>query len=72
MARTKKVGSSGRFGVRYGKGIKTRVVKIEKTQKKKHVCPHCLKPGMKRLSSGIWTCQKCGLKFAGKAYEPGV
>jgi large subunit ribosomal protein L37Ae len=72
MGRTKKVGSTGRFGVRYGRGIKTRLLKIEKAQKEKKVCPRCLKAGMKRPNPGIWYCKKCGLKFAGKAYEPGV
>jgi len=72
MPRTKKVGPSGRFGARYGKGVKKRVTEIEKIQRKKHACPHCLRPGMKRLASGIWTCRKCGLKIAGKAYEPGT
>ena len=72
MPRTKKVGSSGRFGARYGKGVKKRIVAIESIEKKKHACPSCLKPGMKRLASGIWKCKKCGLKVAGKSYEPGV
>lgn len=72
MARTKKVGSSGRFGARYGKGVKNRVLKIENIQRKKHACPNCLKPGLKRVASGIWKCDKCGSKFAGKAYEPGL
>ena len=72
MPRTKKVGASGRYGARYGKGVKKRVVAIEKKQKTKHKCPECLKEGMKRISPGIWTCKKCGLKVAGKAYEPGT
>jgi len=72
MPRTKKVGSSGRFGARYGKGVKKRIVAIEKIQKSKHMCPECLKPGMVRVASGIWTCRKCGLKLAGRAYEPGT
>lgn len=72
MGRTKKVGSTGRFGVRYGKGVKKRLLKIEKAQKAKKTCPRCLKPGMKRLSPGIWECRKCGLKFAGRAYDPGI
>lgn len=72
MGRTKKVGSSGRFGARYGKGVKKRITAIEKIQKKKYVCPKCMKAGMKRLASGIWACKKCGLKKAGKAYEPGA
>ncbi|NIP40921.1 MAG: 50S ribosomal protein L37ae [Candidatus Aenigmarchaeota archaeon] len=72
MGRTKKVGPSGRFGARYGKGVKKRIVEIERTQRKRHNCPNCLKPGIKRISPGIWGCRKCGLKFAGRAYDPKV
>jgi large subunit ribosomal protein L37Ae len=72
MGRTKKVGITGRFGSRYGKGVKKRVLEIEKMQKRKHSCPRCLKQTLKRVSPGIWYCKKCGMKFAGKAYEPGI
>ncbi len=72
MRRTKKVGPSGRFGSRYGKGVKKKLVEIERVQKRKHKCPNCLKPGLKRISPGIWKCNKCGLKFAGNAYDPKV
>ncbi|MCD6591249.1 MAG: 50S ribosomal protein L37ae [Candidatus Aenigmarchaeota archaeon] len=72
MARTKKVGISGRFGSRYGKGVKDRIKDIERIQRKKHTCPECLKPALKREASGIWKCKKCGAKFAGKAYEPSL
>jgi len=70
MPRTKKIGAAGRFGVRYGRRIKQRVIGVEKEQKKKHVCPNCKKPSLKRVATGIWQCKKCGLKFAGKAYKP--
>ena len=39
MARTKKVGITGRFGARYGRKAKRQVKKIEENMKKKHVCP---------------------------------
>ena len=67
---TKKVGVSGKFGARYGKSVKDRYRDVQKNAKQKHKCPACLKPGMKRLSSGIWECKKCGHKMAGKAYKP--
>jgi len=70
-SKTKKVGAAGRYGVRYGRTLKLRVVKIEKDQKKKYTCPTCMKQSLKRLSSGIWACNKCGTKMAGKAYRPG-
>lgn len=70
MGRKKKVGSAGRYGSRYGKKVKKLVAEIEKIQKKKHVCPRCKMPYVKRLASGIWMCKKCGVKFAGPAYYP--
>ena len=67
---TKKVGSAGRFGARYGKTIKVKVAKIEQRQRQKHKCPDCAKHQVKRVSLGIYHCGKCGKKFAGKAYVP--
>ncbi len=69
---TKKVGSLGRYGVRYGRGLKRRVLAIEKTQRGRHKCPYCAKIAVRRLAAGIWYCKKCDVKFAGKAYNPGV
>ncbi len=68
--RTKKVGSAGRFGARYGKKVREIVAAIEKLQRKRHICPRCKMPYVKRLSTGIWFCKKCGAKFAGGAYLP--
>ena len=70
MAHTKKVGSAGRFGVRYGRKIRQRLLKVEGMLKKGNKCPNCQKMSVKRVSSGIWECDKCGTKFAGKAYRP--
>ncbi|OYT42112.1 MAG: 50S ribosomal protein L37ae [Candidatus Aenigmarchaeota archaeon ex4484_224] len=70
MGKTKKVGSAGRFGPRYGKKQRKIVAEIEKLQRKRHVCPRCGLPYVKRLSTGIWYCTKCGAKFAGGAYVP--
>ncbi len=70
MPRTKKVGPAGKFGTRYGKKIRDRFIDIHKVYKKDYLCPDCSKPGIKRIDSGIWVCNKCGLKFAGKAYKP--
>ena len=68
MGRTKKIGSAGRFGVRYGRKVKLKIKNLETT--KKFTCPDCKKPVLKRQVSGIWECRKCGLKVAGKAYRP--
>lgn len=68
MGKTKKVGSAGRFGVRYGRTIRVRVSAIESKQKSLQKCPFCYAMKVKRLGSGIWQCKKCDIKFIGKAY----
>lgn len=67
---TKKVGSSGRFGPKYGKGVRDEIVAIERESKKVYECPSCHKMGLKRSSSGIWVCMKCGKRFTGKSFKP--
>lgn len=67
---TKKVGSTGRFGARYGRRIKVRMLDVERLQKQKHECPACTKKALKRLSKGVWKCKSCGMKMAGGAYTP--
>lgn len=71
MARTKKVGSTGRFGARYGLTIRHRVLAVEKRQKQKYECPSCTKLTVKRAAKGIWSCRKCNHTFAGGAYYLG-
>ena len=68
--RTKKVGSAGRFGSRYGVRARTRIRNIEVVQKAKHICPSCGHQKVKRTGTSIWQCGKCGVKFAGGAYLP--
>jgi len=68
--RTKKVGSAGRFQARYGVRARTRVRNVEVVQKAKHICPSCGHQKVKRISTSIWQCGKCGIKFAGGAYLP--
>jgi large subunit ribosomal protein L37Ae len=67
----KKTKGSGRFGARYGAPLKRKRLNIEEKQKKLYKCPLCLKEKVKRVSSGIWHCSKCDVKFAGKAYSLG-
>ncbi len=68
--RTKKAGSIGRFGPRYGVKIRRRVLEVETGQKGYHLCPRCSATKVKRVSSGVWECRHCGLRFAGGAYRP--
>ena len=65
---TKKVGTTGRFGARYGRKIRQRVADIEVKLRAKHKCPYCKKLKVKRLAAGIWYCRSCKNKFTGKAY----
>jgi large subunit ribosomal protein L37Ae len=70
MVKTKKVGSTGRFGPRYGRRVKVALKKIERKQRALYVCPVCKRKSLKRSSVGIWICKKCNAKFAGGAYTP--
>ena len=68
--RTKKVGPVGRYQARYGVRARSRVRNIEVIQRKKHICPGCGHTTVKRIGTGIWQCNKCGIKFAGGSYLP--
>jgi len=63
------LGSTKRFGARYGRKLKVKFSKIETEQRKFHKCPYCSKMAVKRISMGIWNCRKCKAKFTGKAYS---
>ena len=67
-AKLKKIKSAGRYGARYGKRPKTKLIKVESKKRKKQKCPSCEKLGVKRLSKGIWKCSKCNKKFASDTY----
>ncbi|MHA2297527.1 MAG: 50S ribosomal protein L37ae [Candidatus Hodarchaeales archaeon] len=70
MGKTKKVGSTGRYGRRYGSTLRKRILAVEKVQKRAHNCPACASQKVSRESVGIWHCRFCGHKFAGGAYTP--
>jgi len=63
----KKTKSAGRFGAKYGKKVKDKLVQVESKQRLKQKCPFC-KGRAKRLSKGIWKCSKCRKKFASNTY----
>ncbi|MFC1768856.1 50S ribosomal protein L37ae [Nanoarchaeota archaeon] len=69
MAKKKLSLSTKRFGPRYGRKIKLKYALIEAERKKKQKCPYCLKEKVNRVSVGIWLCNSCNSKFAGKAYS---
>ena len=67
--KSKKAKSAGRFGARYGKRVRDKLVKVEVKQRVKQKCPFCEREGAKRLSKGVWECSKCGKKFASNNYH---
>ncbi len=67
-----KTGSAGRFGPRYGTKARERVRNVEEEMRKKHECPKCEGEKVNRIGTGIWKCNRCGTKFAAKAYKPTV
>lgn len=69
-AKGRVVGSSGRYGPRYGRSIRKRVKQKEQISRAAHVCPRCDLEAVRRVGTGIWECRKCGFKFAGGSYVP--
>jgi large subunit ribosomal protein L37Ae len=67
-SKLKKVKAAGRFGARYGRSVRAKLAGVEEKQRVKQNCPYCKKFGVKRLSKGIWSCKKCGKKFASDVY----
>lgn len=68
--RTKKVGSAGRLGARYGVRIRKRIGDVERVSKGKHDCPKCRAKAMIRTANGIWKCRHCGAIIASSSYMP--
>jgi len=71
VAKTKVVKSTGRFRAGYGGTLRARVREMEIKKHAPHKCPICDTRGhVTRVSAGIWSCSKCGGRFAGGAYTP--
>jgi len=69
--RTRVVGIAGRYGARYGSTLRKKIRDILQKRYAPHVCPFCGAKGtVYRISTGIWSCRKCGAKWAGGAYVP--
>lgn len=69
MAKKTNLGSAKRFGPRYGRRNKEKLAVLEIQHRGRHKCPFCNYIKLKRFSVGIWQCEKCNAKFAGKAYS---
>ncbi|MFH1424170.1 MAG: 50S ribosomal protein L37ae [archaeon] len=70
MSKTKKVGSAGRFGAKYGRSVRMQTKVIDAISKAKHECPRCSGLKVTRKAAGIWECSRCKSVFAGGAYSP--
>jgi len=66
--RTKKVGITGKYGVRYGSSLRRQVKKLEVQQHARYDCSFCGKKTVRRGAAGIWTCGSCKKTVAGGAY----
>lgn len=67
--RTKKVGSAGKLGARYGWKLRRRIRDIDARARSTYECARCGKKAVRRISTGIWKCSKCDSVFAGGAYS---
>ncbi|OCH87388.1 60S ribosomal protein L37, partial [Obba rivulosa] len=66
--RTRKVGVTGKYGVRYGASLRKQVKKMEITQHARYTCTFCGKDSVKRQAVGIWKCNSCKKVIAGGAW----
>lgn len=66
--RTKKVGSTGWMGPRYGIRIRRRVLAIDRERTQNAPCPRCSTVTLHRVASGVFECRRCGTRFASNAY----
>ncbi len=69
MEKKETFGSVKRLGVRYGRTTRFRLGQIEHMTKLSDQCPYCHYHKSRKLSAGIWFCEKCGSKFTGRAFD---
>lgn len=62
---TKKVGITGKFGVRYGSSLRKRAKICMEQKKKKYECPACGKQNVKWQAIGLWKCKSCNRVMSG-------
>lgn len=67
---SRRVGSAGRFGARYGRIARKRVGDIERLMRADHACPECADESVTRDGTGVWECTSCGYRFAGGTFLP--
>ncbi len=62
--------SAARFGPRYGRKSRKLVADLEEKTKALYDCPQCGRTKVRRISSAIWSCTKCGYTYAGGTFVP--
>lgn len=67
--RTKKIGSTGGWGARYGIRVRRRVSEIDRVKRGRSACPKCSTVTLHRVASGIYECRRCHQRFASGAYQ---
>lgn len=72
LVRTKKFKSGSGLGPRYGIKVRKLALEVERKLRHKYKCPSCGAMKVKRVSTSIWQCKRCKIKFAGAAYLPSV
>jgi large subunit ribosomal protein L37Ae len=66
--RNKRVTLKG-LGQKYGATVRKRYSRVYRLLKQKRQCPECGSLKFGREAPGIWSCNICGYKVAGGAYD---
>ncbi|MEM0440299.1 MAG: 50S ribosomal protein L37ae [Candidatus Caldarchaeum sp.] len=69
MVKTK-LGIAKGLGARYGSTVRKKWAEVVTAARSKYPCEKCGAVKVRRISVGIWQCERCGFKFAGQAYTP--
>jgi large subunit ribosomal protein L37Ae len=59
-----------RLRTRGGLSVRKQWTRLTRDMRGSHKCPRCASRSVKREGIGVWTCTKCGYRFAGGAYTP--
>ena len=62
------LGMVKRYGARYGRTLREKAALLDHESRRKHNCPYCSRPAVKRVAAGLWNCRKCDKTFTGRAY----
>jgi len=70
MIKRRKKSYGLRLRTRGGASLRKRWTRVVSSMRAPHKCPNCTSRSVRRESIGIWSCVKCGYRFAGGAYQP--